>query len=666
MKIKEYNQMKEELIKDDRGDSTGAFRNFVREQRALDQEPRTMAQGGRIGFQGGLSVAKLGYNIAKPLINPLIKKYLPEIGALGASGTLALRDRDKDETKETIITKKKKDLTEPPEGPEGPDILDVVETAMTAKEIIDLKEKFKNKAWKDTVIIKGSPAYGTREAIPQRTNLPFLEELNKYSKQFHDGNLKSAIRELGGFKKIVGKRDNQTESFYTTIQNAAKRSGFKFETFSDKLTSLIPPSKVPLTIVDLTTQLRTNPGVLDNRIKELNIDLDKVYNRKELQDIVGVKRGNKRQDDFFFEILKDQGLEYKELPGGKVGFTANEAIEAFKTYAKNKLRNWESRGFSGNLKKKSTENYNLRVKIDGQDFANFQRLLNKRIDKIMKQEDLYFPNSAAEIGHNPVPIAFTEKIEMLNDPALANKIYNLQNYTWQGKEINYDTLAYTSGALERPLKVLDKYYNQEVTKKNIGAIETAIDDIHAYYNSAIKKGGEMVKNLPFHKDVIGKLDITVPQIGDTLTSENFEVDMSDVDKRHIIGNIDLINPEVVKYKDLSLKEKIMYGQNVLDQKIEQIKEFYGPKGANYPPDIIEDFITKLEIGRPDKANPIIGLAESKGFGYKSGGPVKLDFSLPEGFAGGGMAGIRRPSAIPPESGPQSQGLASLKKYGSYY
>ena len=42
MKIKEYNQMKEELIKDDRGDSTGAFRNFVREQRALDQEPRTM------------------------------------------------------------------------------------------------------------------------------------------------------------------------------------------------------------------------------------------------------------------------------------------------------------------------------------------------------------------------------------------------------------------------------------------------------------------------------------------------------------------------------------------------------------------------------------------------------------------------------------------------
>ena len=47
-------------------------------------------------------------------------------------------------------------------------------------------------------------------------------------------------------------------------------------------------------------------------------------------------------------------------------------------------------------------------------------------------------------------------------------------------------------------------------------------------------------------------------------------------------------------------------------------------------------------------------------------PFELDFSFPEGFAGGGMAGIRRPSAIPPTGGPQSQGLASLKKYGSYY
>ena len=37
-----------------------------------------------------------------------------------------------------------------------------------------------------------------------------------------------------------------------------------------------------------------------------------------------------------------------------------------------------------------------------------------------------------------------------------------------------------------------------------------------------------------------------------------------------------------------------------------------------------------------------------------------------GYIGGGMVGIRKPHAIAPTRGPQSQGLASLKKYGSYY
>ena len=40
----------------------------------------------------------------------------------------------------------------------------------------------------------------------------------------------------------------------------------------------------------------------------------------------------------------------------------------------------------------------------------------------------------------------------------------------------------------------------------------------------------------------------------------------------------------------------------------------------------------------------------------------IDFSLPkpiETLAGGGMVGIRKPSALPPTGGPMSQGLRSL-------
>ena len=35
---------------------------------------------------------------------------------------------------------------------------------------------------------------------------------------------------------------------------------------------------------------------------------------------------------------------------------------------------------------------------------------------------------------------------------------------------------------------------------------------------------------------------------------------------------------------------------------------------------------------------------------------------PDSYAGGGIAGIRRPWAIPPESGPDPQGLASMNNY----
>ena len=45
---------------------------------------------------------------------------------------------------------------------------------------------------------------------------------------------------------------------------------------------------------------------------------------------------------------------------------------------------------------------------------------------------------------------------------VAKKIFNIQNQTWQGKEINRDTLMRTSGALEETLKGIDKFFNKKL------------------------------------------------------------------------------------------------------------------------------------------------------------------------------------------------------------
>ena len=99
------------------------------------------------------------------------------------------------------------------------------------------------------------------------------------------------------------------------------------------------------------------------------------------------------------------------------------------------------------------------------------------MSKTLGENELYFPDSVAQLGHNPVPIALTERISMLNDKELSDKIFNIQNYTWQGKEINYEVLAKKSAKLESALKKLNKFYGKTITEKNIGTVEEGIDEL---------------------------------------------------------------------------------------------------------------------------------------------------------------------------------------------
>ena len=162
------------------------------------------------------------------------------------------------------------------------------------------------------------------------------------------------------------------------------------------------------------------------------IDTNKIFNRAETQDILGLDRSNKRQNMFFAEVLKDQGIKVENLPGGRQGYKLKDVLIALNDYSKNKLRNYESRKYASNLKKKSSENYELRSEVDGVDFVRLNSQINKSINKTLGKNDLYFPDSVGQIGHNPVPVTFYEKIEMFRDKKLADKVFNIQNYTWQG------------------------------------------------------------------------------------------------------------------------------------------------------------------------------------------------------------------------------------------
>ena len=82
---------------------------------------------------------------------------------------------------------------------------------------------------------------------------------------------------------------------------------------------------------------------------------------------------------------------------------------------------------------------------------------------------------------------------------------------------------------------------------------------------------------------------------------------------------------------------------------EEVDKFYTKEGYNLSPQDI-DFVQKLE-----KWNQLFNDPENRGMGIRG----TQDWR----GAGGGMVGIRKPSAIPPESGPMSEGLRSLYNNG---
>jgi hypothetical protein len=575
------------------------------------------AEGGRINQQFGTNIMTL--NPLFPEKNPADLDSFKPLDVPGMAlpagltlGGMRLKDiffsKNKDDNKKNIIPSDDKTPDQKP--PEGPDFTEL------GLEL--LKESVKNREY-------------DKEG--------FFENINKYSLDNHAGNLKKAISDLTG---STGKELNNV---YQQITQAGQRKGFTFDRAGRALTSNIPKINNPIDLNVLTNTLKRDPNSINNRIKELKLNKNKVYNRLELQDILGLDTTNKRKNNFFVEILKDQGLEPVSLPGGKQGFKINDVVKTIKDYSTNKLTNYESRSTSENLRKTSKEKLKYRLQTD-EGLVKFMYQLNKNMRKNLipfEDERAYIPNSTAEAGHNPVPVNFIENVKFLKNKDIQNKLFSIQNMTWQFSEVNRDLLRDTQGGLLTHLQTLDKYFGKTKTEKNAAEIDKAAEGIVKYFDSLPGKlkniKDELYDSDFVEENTFGKLVFNNPEIGQKITSDSFNIDMSNVDPRFIMGNVDLINPDAIKYNDLSKEEKIQFGQRVLDQKIDQLTSFY--KSAGFDDDIINEITEALQFGsyRSEQASkPTIGIAEKKGVGFKSGGGVEIT-SLPRAnFGNGGAAG----------------------------
>ena len=590
--------------------------------RITAQEPRTMAQGGRIGFGDGLSVQTLSPLFPtqdptstdfKPLDVP--GAILPPL-AIGA-GAKYLKDKffkkskDEDETKEGLVDEKivppEKDPNIPPDPDEEMEKL--IESIKMGNEFKKLAEKEKKK--KDREI---------------------------FSDRMHG--------EVGFRGTFTGSEEEGRKSIPPADYVPRDKTKLALFRNNKNLEGLETKN------INSLMEFRKNPELFYERVKDLKargIDFDALYNPAEIAELLGLKTASGITD----------AIVSKNIPFEKIG--AFKAVK-LNDYIDSQIATIEKFKDVPLKGKEDAQRGDVMDEFEkGSIYSRFKKLRQPKFlpEKVL---EIYKKYNLSEIqGGHPNPlILFAKKWK---DGKLTNerefpwiyrnkdKLLNKNNIVFQSKDLNqkggpfYDLIK----DLKEQYKILgplvDKYEGKgRVTnlkdKKTIEAANKAITNIVA--QSQFEVDDWLNKT--------GKYENRKSKASDILSIARMR-------EGGLHGNLfNTDTGEVVLYTGAGEGAGTVTG--AVDEDKQNIK-------LKMVGDYI-DILTNVIEDKKDKQILIEYFSDKVLPKFNKGGPVKLDFSLPEGFAGGGMAGIRRPSAIPPESGPQSQGLASLKKYGSYY
>jgi len=725
----------ENYIKTRPVDSKGAFDAF----RKMSQEPRNMelAEGGRIGFSGGAAVSALGagYKFAKPLINPLIKKYLPETGGLISSAILALRDRgiiapDADEIEkeaQRIAKDLKPPVTHIPEtGPihTGSPRPEIKKEEPKAPEPIEIEQEYfpisEQKGWQDHILYKktfgpgkggGIPAEkggGKSGKAPQFTeeeiNAPLPPEIDNLSEaQLRSWIKKNAVKEgateniniykayekyIKEFKKgYVKSVPKDFDGLLTpgSIYNLGKARGFIIK--SANIKKDLPAET---SIIEITDNVKKDSNFLDAKLKDVNLNQYLTFNeildfleagkssadQRDLRDLIRVK---KKITDRGFWTNKDVKTKTLEGYDRKI-YHLGDIIKNLKSRAKDKIIRGEGEYATETKKRKELQN------IIDKDFYTFNKALDTTINaQLLEEPEIHSlvygkgergaesKRFTKDLGHL-IPVDWISKDSKVKFAKIfKDELYGLNDIVEQHVVVNQEILKGGQGAMTNIALDIDNFLEKNKGKKwNAETIKEA-EKINSNLDSVLDKFKIKIKEYSKNDPTIIGQEKTLagPKLnirpGSTIKISDVFIDKSRIDDKFIYGNINIINPKAKKLSDLSKAEQNLYKQRIIDNKIKNMTSLLRKSG--YELDEIKNIIDLVLYGKAGQVEGKGGVLSKKGevrIKKATGGPVKLDFSLPEGFAGGGMAGIRRPSALPPTGGPQSQGLASLKKYGSYY
>ena len=375
---------------------------------------------------------------------------------------------------------------------------------------------------------------------------------------------------------------------------------FKIKKSEDKrnIKTKVPEPKDGITFSDFRTKLTKEPNLLKDIAKKY--DKNKFYNTKDLFNIFGVttKKGNPKANEYFTGELKKSGVKSRLISSGGRGqeYKLKDVINFFK-------KNPKTVGL-GRTQQEIVDDRNKAEDRLDKDLYDFNKRVLKNIRETAKAEDVYIPtktlsaSAGDHIGH-PVSVKVTDKKEFkkLLKNSNINKINSL---VFQDAEINVNTLNRETGydvKFNTYFKQLNKFLNKPITEKNQAELIKIKDDMDNHYIKAVNTVNELTEENEFFKgqeERIPKVTINIPEVGSKFESSDLFADMSTVDPDYRYGKIQEINPDAIKFKDLSKEEKEIFTQNIYNQYSDNLNTFY--KDAGIAKEDVEDFSEFIETG----------------------------------------------------------------------
>ena len=413
--------------------------------------------------------------------------------------------------------------------------------------------------------------------VNKKNNKKFVKKFQKFIDKYYGGRI------LPGAKAIGVPR--------VTVQAAARDAEIKLIGRPSGSEKIIAPVENGIKLGELTTKLKNDSQFRESFIEE-HKNNDSYLDAKNIGNLLGVDTSKKRNVNYITEKLgtgkfQSLGVKTKKNEFGHKTFNVKDAVEKL---VKNSLIK-PSKGGSGRAQSFRYEDEKFSDKIG----FNLNKSIIRQVNNFIDSEQGRLPNrrqkvDLAESGHS-IDISFKKQF-----PKLFKDAMNINNLVSQEADINKKVLRSFQKKYKGVFKELEPLVGKKVTPKiketllnNKLKMDNLNKDILIKIKEKIKENPDLYRDSDKRRaDII----LNIPEVGEKFKPTDIEVDMSKVDKRYIIGNIDTINPDAKKVSDLSEEEFKTYAQNIINQKADEVNVKYTL--AEYDPDLIDDLVESVE------------------------------------------------------------------------